>query len=232
MRAVVVGAGGRRARRSLVLVGCLVVGVLALGTVEAHAATPSSLAGETLTSDMVSGSTLTGSCGDGTTGGTLMFSISGAATGPFPGTFKESGSFTMGPTGGIVKGFSSTFTITSAAGTVTGSKQLAETSFATCTPIRHTVTFSGEIATTYTATINGAQRTTGPATVTVSGVIGPSVPPAPPPNISESFASTGVVQVTGKEQCKNGGWRSVGFKNQGDCVSFVATGGKNPPSGS
>jgi len=35
---------------------------------------------------------------------------------------------------------------------------------------------------------------------------------------------------TSKEQCKNGGWRTYGvFKNQGDCVSFVATGGKNPP---
>jgi hypothetical protein len=35
---------------------------------------------------------------------------------------------------------------------------------------------------------------------------------------------------TSKEQCKNGGWRDFGvFKNQGDCVSFVATGGKNAP---
>jgi hypothetical protein len=35
---------------------------------------------------------------------------------------------------------------------------------------------------------------------------------------------------TSKDQCKNGGWRAFGaFKNQGDCVSFVATGGKNPP---
>lgn len=33
----------------------------------------------------------------------------------------------------------------------------------------------------------------------------------------------------GKDQCKNGGWQSTGFKNQGDCVSFFATGGKNPP---
>jgi hypothetical protein len=31
-----------------------------------------------------------------------------------------------------------------------------------------------------------------------------------------------------KEQCKNGGWGTLGFKNQGDCVSFVATGGKEP----
>jgi hypothetical protein len=38
---------------------------------------------------------------------------------------------------------------------------------------------------------------------------------------------------TTKDQCKNGGWQSYGvFKNQGDCVSFVATGGKNPPANS
>jgi hypothetical protein len=37
---------------------------------------------------------------------------------------------------------------------------------------------------------------------------------------------------TTKEECKDGGWRNFGvFKNQGDCVSFVATGGKNPPAG-
>ncbi len=38
---------------------------------------------------------------------------------------------------------------------------------------------------------------------------------------------------TAKDQCKNGGWRTLGdFKNQGDCVSWFATGGKNPPAGS
>ena len=35
-----------------------------------------------------------------------------------------------------------------------------------------------------------------------------------------------------KDQCKNGGWQDFTsapgpFKNQGDCVSYVATGGKN-----
>jgi hypothetical protein len=36
---------------------------------------------------------------------------------------------------------------------------------------------------------------------------------------------------TSKDQCKHGGWRTYGvFKNQGDCVSFVATKGKNPPA--
>ena len=37
---------------------------------------------------------------------------------------------------------------------------------------------------------------------------------------------------TSKNQCKNGGWRKSGvFKNQGECVSFVATKGKNQPAG-
>jgi hypothetical protein len=37
-----------------------------------------------------------------------------------------------------------------------------------------------------------------------------------------------------KDQCKNGGWQdftSPAFKNQGDCVSFFATGGKNAGNG-
>jgi hypothetical protein len=34
-----------------------------------------------------------------------------------------------------------------------------------------------------------------------------------------------------KEQCKNGLWRDFGvFKNQGDCVGFVATSGRNAPA--
>jgi hypothetical protein len=37
--------------------------------------------------------------------------------------------------------------------------------------------------------------------------------------------------TTRKDECKNGGWRNYGvFKNQGDCVSFVATGRQEPAS--
>ena len=33
-----------------------------------------------------------------------------------------------------------------------------------------------------------------------------------------------------RDECRDGGWRRFGvFRNQGDCISFVATGGKNPP---
>jgi hypothetical protein len=39
---------------------------------------------------------------------------------------------------------------------------------------------------------------------------------------------------TTKNDCKNGGWKTfttLAFKNQGDCVSFVATEGRNQPAG-
>jgi hypothetical protein len=84
------------------------------------------------------------------------------------------------------------------------------------------------LATIYTATINGAQRSTGTATVSLEGL---QAEGAGPPTFSEEFASTGVVQLTSKQQCKDGGWQSFGFESQGDCVSFLATGGKNPPGG-
>jgi len=41
------------------------------------------------------------------------------------------------------------------------------------------------------------------------------------------------VDTLTKDNCKNGGWQKIAstppFKNQGDCVSFVATGGRNLP---
>lgn len=45
-----------------------------------------------------------------------------------------------------------------------------------------------------------------------------------------ALTSTAALPTT-VQQCKNGGWRTFGssFKNQGDCVSFVATNGKNEP---
>lgn len=47
----------------------------------------------------------------------------------------------------------------------------------------------------------------------------PGDPPKDPP------------KPTVKEQCFDDGWKKFrGFKNQGDCVSFVATKGKNPPA--
>jgi hypothetical protein len=62
--------------------------------------------------------------------------------------------------------------------------------------------------------------------------------PLPPTGLGGPLSGGDIVVVdapplpTSKEQCKNGGWRDFGvFKNQGDCVSFVATGGNDPPDG-
>lgn len=45
-----------------------------------------------------------------------------------------------------------------------------------------------------------------------------------------SLTATPAALPTRTDQCKAGGWQQYGlFKNQGDCVSFVATGGKNQP---
>lgn len=53
-----------------------------------------------------------------------------------------------------------------------------------------------------------------------------------PFSLDRTFKTYVLVPPTTKRQCKKGGWRDFEvFKNQGDCVSFVATGGKNPPAG-
>jgi hypothetical protein len=222
MRAVVRRAGARRAWRSVLLTGCLVLGVLGPGAVDAQAATPSSLAGETFTSQHVNGSTLTGACND--EGGSFSFSVSGTAAGPFPGTFTESGGFTA-LRDGFLTNFSSTFTITSTSGavTVTGTKSLVG-DFSQVNCDDGFLSTNNDFTTVYSAAINGTGGGRGAATVNISGLVGLGSP-----IFSESFGSTGGVQ----KQCKHGGWKSFGtlFKNQGDCVSFFATGGKNPPSG-
>jgi hypothetical protein len=61
----------------LLLTGCLILGVLGLGEVEAHAATPSSLEGESFTSHHLEGSTLNGICD--MFGGSFRFLVSGTA---------------------------------------------------------------------------------------------------------------------------------------------------------
>ena len=211
---------------------CLTVGALGLGAVEAHAA-PFSLAGETFTSQEVSGSSVTGTCplppgGDGS----FKFSVSGTAAGPFPGTFTESGSFDTAPSG-FLNDFSSTFAITSASGMVTGSQHLVPntTNEVSCTNLgTATVVSSSNLATTYAATLKGGQGNGGFATVSILALLGQGSV-----RFSKNFGSAGAVQLpTSKQQCEDGGWQSFGtvFKNQGDCISFVATGGKNPARGS
>jgi hypothetical protein len=52
--------------------------------------------------------------------GTLQYTISGLALGPYPGTFTESGTLTI--TAGVVTAFSASFTVTSGTTSLTGTK--------------------------------------------------------------------------------------------------------------
>ena len=62
--------------------------------------------------------------------------------------------------------------------------------------------------------------------------VGATVTPAPFPGYLINISATLIPALpTSKDDCKDGGWQVYGvFKTQGDCVSFVATGGKNPPA--
>ena len=67
-----------------------------------------------------------------------------------------------------------------------------------------------------------------------SGALVPKTPPAVPTAAQPADIAVRAAPAapTSKDQCKHGGWRdfpALGFKNQGDCVSYVATKGKNPP---
>jgi hypothetical protein len=94
---------------------------------------------------------------------------------------------------------------------------------ATYTFTAATIAAGGNQVDVPTGTITGAdvlidvQGSADISNITFNGQA--EVPAAPTP---KSFAD-----------CKNGGWKTFtpAFKNQGDCVSFVATGGKNPPNG-
>jgi virginiamycin B lyase len=61
--------------------------------------------------------------------------------------------------------------------------------------------------------------------------LGPAFPPAPGAT-GPGVVVTDVAPVsnapTSKEQCKHGGWRRFGFRNQGQCIAFVNHGGKPP----
>lgn len=66
---------------------------------------------------------------------------------------------------------------------------------------------------------------------------GSTVDPTTPPSPCNGCIATvrwnlgATVEAPAKGDCKDGGWMGWPvFKNQGDCVSYVATGGKNPGS--
>jgi hypothetical protein len=72
-------------------------------------------------------------------------------------------------------------------------------------------------AATFSSTVAG---------LAITGSLGKAFATSPPVSRPVSPPVSGPVS---KDQCKNGGWQSFGFKSQGQCVSFVRTGGKHAP---
>jgi hypothetical protein len=142
------------------------------------------------------------------------YTVSGTATGPYPGSFTETGTL-LGPTGLLT----ANYTITSASTTVTGSKTALDLTHASCGPNLHG-NYQGTAS--YTATIHtpsGNYHDEGTSTVTLT-IIGTTA------TLTETFASSltqpTLIVPTSKDQCKDNGWQNYPqFKNQGQCVSFL-----------
>jgi hypothetical protein len=218
---------------------------------------PPTLTGETLTAveppspqDLPEPISVTANCNPSGTS-TIEYEATGTAVGPYPGTFTESGTFTLGPPGGgnplgtrLVESFSAEFEIDSAVGRVTGTKSAEDLLIIGSGVCGQVSTSMGDffraIATAsarYEATIETASGTfadRGTTQVTVQDIEDRLSGSA---QFRELFRESFVSDLTEpepllpttKEQCKDGGYERFGFENQGDCVSFVATGGKNEP---
>ena len=204
-------------RKLLALAAASLV-VLALAAA-ASAAAPPTLTGESFqisgpgtTSDICSGA-----------GGTMTATFAGTAVGPYAGTYTETIALTYAASVGGVGAATGSETFSIASGdTVTGSKQLSGV-----IDCFDNGDFSFKLGGTYSATIStpsGAFHDEGSADA--GGTTGFGMFE----NFTSSLPAPTPLLPTSKDECKKGGWQSFGvFKNQGDCVSFVATAGKNPP---
>jgi hypothetical protein len=206
---------------------------------QAQTALPPTLSGEELSALDSGAISVSGACNsEGTT--TIDFAASGVASGPYPGTFTESGTATLGPVrpdgsgAAPLVGFKATFTIDSPAGQVAGSKELGPgdpslDSLGICTePAGPHIVVAQSADLRYTAEI----RTPDDKAFTDQGQTGVA--------FSDQSGSTFFFELfrsdllepeplmpSTKEQCKDGGYERFGFKNQGDCVRFVQTQGRN-----
>lgn len=179
--------------------------------------------------------------------GTIEYVASGPATGPYPGTFTETGTFTIA-SGGDITSFTATFTIDSPIGApieVSGTKSAQEVTgavrcannvlgaeFLTVEAPVAQVSYEAEIVTPSSGTFTDR----GTTTVAVETIKGLGVEEegllfnADVASFQEGYLSN-LEQLlpTNEQQCKDGGYEQLGFVNQGDCVSFVTTRAKNQP---
>lgn len=129
---------------------------------------------------------------------TVTYTMEGDALGPFPGTFEETGSFTIA--GGQVASFDATFTITSGTTVITGTKTLRTSSSGVCQvdPEPGVVQFTEILLdATYNATIttpSGSSTDNGRAVIDAQMN---ETPTSASGSMQESFVSEGLVHTSG-----------------------------------
>jgi hypothetical protein len=155
------------------------------------------------------------------------FEATGTASGPYPGTFHETGRLVTSP-GGIGWDLTLTFSIDSSVGKVTGTKQATVLGLGCSSTVLSFNTANNTLnPTEYIATIYidaGAFSDNGHFDVNLLWDPAGAVPDS---TFDESFQSQLDSPTpsfpTSKAGCMNGKWRSwsVGFKNQGTCLSYL-----------
>jgi hypothetical protein len=182
----------------------------------AQAATPPTLSGESFHEDLPTVTSVT--CNQNLGG---AFQASGTATGPYPGTFQETGEVLATTDGmGHVTGsdLTAAFVIDSSTGHVTGSKSSTNVAVS-CGGQFLSFNTSGATYNARILTASGAFADNGFVSVSFANFSGGG-------GFNEGFDSTlptpQQLFPTSKDQCKGGGWRNFPqFKNQGQCVEFV-----------
>jgi hypothetical protein len=224
-------------------VACAVVALAAVPALASAQTPPPAFGGEALNE---SDPTIT-NCAAGDFGGPIDFEASGTATGPYAGTFAETGRVTIGPaspTNGrqLVTSAQISFAVDSPAGQVTGTKTYVPTGTPGVNDATGRCDFDGVGGSItifpddlrYSVTI----QTPDGQTCTQSG--GSSFQLIDDSSVTaDRFAETFLNDVTApapvctggepeepempvsKDDCKNGGWSRFMFKNQGECIAWV-----------
>jgi hypothetical protein len=170
---------------------------------------------------------------------TFTYSATGRASGPYPGTFTVRGRVTATQT------TSTSFTIDSPVGRVTGTGSISGPGMSCagfCLGVLDCADYGGQFG-----CCGPEFREVGPydATITTPGgsftdhgffrAVFYRSGDNPLNRFDQSFESSvsppQPVLPTTKDQCKHGGWRQFGFKNQGQCIRFVKHGPKKQAAG-
>ncbi|MEA2410400.1 MAG: hypothetical protein QOC77_961 [Thermoleophilaceae bacterium] len=201
----------------------------ALGVSIALVAAPGAFAASPLTGETFSGpaqTTTTAACDFSQATESFSFNSTGTASGPYAGTYSESGTVTLNTNEDVV-GFDATFTIASPSGNVQGSKSFGPQTVGGsgfCGPSGTENSVGSATGLSYTAQItapDGTFNDTGLSNAQVESFFAASGRTG---TLSEDFTSTGFGSAGGpnaKSACKKGGFNGFAFKNQGQCVKSV-----------